>query len=76
MVIEGVLLHFSLLVTGNGLMSEVMKLIPIVLPEPVQKLLLLLWKFLTITAERLLGVICVVFVPEVPARFANQFPHF
>jgi hypothetical protein len=74
-VIEGILQHFNLLVTGDGLMQNVIKPVPRPPPQPVQQLLLLLWKFAALAIERLFGVICVLFVPEIPAGFANHLRH-
>jgi hypothetical protein len=53
MVIEGVLPHFNLLVTGDGLMQDMIELVPRAPPQPVQQLSLLIWKFLAIAVQRL-----------------------
>jgi hypothetical protein len=73
-VTRRVLSHFNLLVTGDRLMEDVIQPVPRAPPEPVQELSLLLWKLLTIAVECLLGVICVIFMPDIPAEVANHHP--
>jgi hypothetical protein len=68
--------HFNLFVTWDRMMLDVIKPVPRLPPEPVPKLSLLLWKFLTIGGERLSGVICVVFLRGIPAGFGNHLRHF
>jgi hypothetical protein len=52
-MIEGVLPRFNFLVTGDGLMQDLIQPVPRAPPQPVQQLPLLLWKFLAIAVQRL-----------------------
>jgi hypothetical protein len=75
-MIEGVLTHFNLLVTGDELIQEVIKPVLRAPPELIQKLLLLSWKILTIAVEYPFGMICVIFMPDIPAGFVKHIYHF
>jgi hypothetical protein len=45
-------------------MQDMTEPVPRAVPEPVQQLSFLLWKFLAMAVERLCALIDVVFVPE------------
>jgi hypothetical protein len=75
-VIQSILPHFNVCVTGRRPMQNMIKPVPTAAPESGQQLSLLLWEFLTRVAERLFGTIRVAFVREISAGLANHLRHF
>jgi hypothetical protein len=75
-VIKNILPYFDLFARGDRLIPGMIEPVPRVPPQPRHRPSFLLWELLARTVEGLSGVICLVFIPRIPARFPNHLRHF